>query len=223
MSAGAALGERLRTVGERLRQAADRAGRAAEEIVLIGAAKGMPVPAVRAAVAAGLRDVGENYVQEAAAMRESGDLAVRWHMIGRLQRNKAARAVELFDVVHTVDRAEIGEALARHAARRGVVLPILVEVNLAGEATKSGVEPERLADLLAELRAEPALRVDGLMAIPPPSDDREARRWFRILRELRDRHGLRELSMGMSDDFEIAVEEGATMVRVGRAIFGERR
>lgn len=222
MNDPAEIAARVVEVRERIDLAAARAGRSAGDVCLIGAAKGMPASVVRAAVASGLSDIGQNYVQEAAAAKAEIDLPVRWHLIGHLQRNKAARAVEIFNVVQTVDRPEIGVALAQQAAARGVVLPVLVEVNVAGEATKCGVAPARLGELLVNLRAHSALRVDGLMAIPPAEQATEARRWFRALRELRDEHGLRELSMGMSGDFELAVEEGATMVRVGRAIFGER-
>lgn len=222
MSEAGGVADRLRDVTERIRRAAERSRRDPAEVCLIGAAKGMAPAVVRAAVAAGLADIGENYVQEAESARAAIDRPLRWHLIGGLQRNKAARAAALFDVVHTVDRTEIGAALARHAAARGMPLSVLVEVNLGGEASKSGVAPEGLGDLLAALRGEAALRVEGLMAIPPPGEAETARRWFRRLRELRDEHALCELSMGMSGDFELAVEEGATMVRVGRAIFGAR-
>jgi len=222
VSNGAAIAARVRDTLERLARAADRARRDPAAICLIGAAKSMPGDAVRAAVEGGLNDVGENYVQEAAAVKAAIDLPARWHMIGRLQRNKTARAAALFDVIHTVDRREIGAAISQHTAARGVVMPVLVEVNIAGEASKSGADPAALPELLAALRDEPGIRVDGLMAIPPASEPEAARRHFRRLRELRDEHQLRELSMGMSGDFEVAVEEGATMVRVGRAIFGDR-
>jgi hypothetical protein len=222
VSDAAAIAARVRETKERIARAAERVGRDPGAICLIGAAKSMPVPAVRAAVAGGLTDVGENYVQEAAAVQAEIDLPVRWHLIGRLQRNKAARAAALFDVIHTVDRGEIGAVIAQHAAARGVVLPVLVEVNVAGEASKGGADPAALPALLVSLRGEPGIQVKGLMAIPPPSAPEVARRHFRRLRELRDEHQLSELSMGMSGDFEVAVEEGATMVRVGRAIFGDR-
>jgi PLP dependent protein len=216
------MAARIGRIRERIARAAERAGRDPGTVRLIGAAKTMPAAVVRAAIAAGLTDIGENYVQEAEAVRAETEMAARWHLIGHLQRNKAARAASLFDVVQTVDRLSLGSALSRHAAALGKVLPILVEVNLGGEASKSGVAPAQLAELVGELRRQPALRVDGLMAIPPPGDEGEARRHFRRLRELRDDNELDDLSMGMSDDFELAVEEGATMVRVGRAIFGER-
>lgn len=216
------IAARIGRIRQRIARAAERAQRDPATVRLIGAAKGMPAPVVSAAVAAGLTDIGENYVQEADAVRSGVEQRACWHMIGHIQRNKAARAASLFDVVQTVDRAALGEALARHAAEAGKVLPVLVEVNVAGEATKRGVAAQEVAALVADLRKQPALRVDGLMAIPPAADERAARAYFRTLRELRDANALTELSMGMSDDFEIAIEEGATMVRVGRAIFGER-
>ncbi len=222
------IASKIKAIRERIARAAERVGRDPNQVRLIGAAKTMPPDVVRAAVEAGLTDIGQNYVQEGLAVKSelesSGIGAVlRWHLIGHLQRNKAARAVEGFDVVQTVDRLSLGRTLARHAAERGVVLSVLLEVKLAAEASKSGIEPAELGGLVEALRAEPSLRVDGLMAIPPVADEAGARRHFRRLRELRDQHALRELSMGMTNDFEIAIEEGATMVRVGRAIFGERK
>ena len=146
---------------------------------------------------------------------------MRWHFIGHLQRNKAARAVELFDVIHTLDSAALGAGVAGSATAQGRTLRVLVEVRLGGEATKSGIEPAALPALLAAMRL-PGLVVEGLMTVPPPGNAEAVRPHFRALRELRDSAGLRELSMGMSDDFEVAIEEGATMVRIGRAIFGAR-
>ena len=188
---------------------------------LIAVSKTKPAEAVRAAIAAGVRDIGENYVQEAMAKRAAAGDGAAWHLIGHLQRNKASRALETFDVIHTIDSLTLGEAVARLAAGRGRPARVLIEVNSGGEASKSGVSPDELPDLLARLR-DPQLSVEGLMTIPPPGPPESARPYFRQLRALRDAAGLRELSMGMSDDFEIAIEEGATMVRVGRAIFGAR-
>ena len=205
----------------RIAAAAARAGRDAGSVQLIAVAKTKPAELVREAVAAGVGDIGENYVQEALAKRAAVAGAARWHLIGHLQRNKAARALELFDLIHTIDGAALGETVARHAAERGTPARVLIEVNLGGEASKHGVAPGALPELLARLR-DPHLSVEGLMAVPPPEPPAAARSYFRQLRALRDDTGLRELSMGMSDDFEIAIEEGATMVRVGRAIFGAR-
>jgi hypothetical protein len=211
----------IAAVRARIAAAAARADRDAASVRLIAVAKTKPAEAVRAAVAAGVRDIGENYVQEALAKRAAVGGAVRWHLIGHLQRNKAARALEIFDLIHSVDNAALGAALARHAAARGMRARVLVEVNVGGEASKSGVPPAALPALLERLR-DPQLSVEGLMTVPPPGPPEDVRRHFRRLRALRDAAGLRELSMGMTDDFEVAVEEGATMVRIGRAIFGER-
>ena len=211
----------LAAVRARIARAAERVGRDPQTVRLIAVSKTKSADAVRAAIDAGVTDIGENYVQEAVAKRAAVGDGARWHLIGHLQRNKAARALECFDCIQTVDSAALGAALSRHAAALGRTVHALVEVQLGGEATKSGVEPSALPGLLAALRL-PGLIVDGLMTVPPAGDAEAARPHFRALRELRDRAGLRELSMGMSDDFEVAIEEGATMVRVGRAIFGER-
>jgi pyridoxal phosphate enzyme (YggS family) len=209
-------------VRERIAAAAARSGRTADSVRLIAVSKTKPAELVRAAVAAGVGDIGENYVQEAVSKRDAVGTGPCWHLIGHLQRNKTARALETFDLIHTVDSAALGDAIARHAAARGVRARVLVEVNLGGETSKSGVAPDGLPALLEHLRGLERLAVEGLMTVPPPGSPDDARRYFRQLRELRDRAGLGELSMGMSDDFEIAIEEGATMVRIGRAIFGER-
>jgi pyridoxal phosphate enzyme (YggS family) len=212
----------VRAVRARIARAAERAGRDPATVRLIAVSKTQPPEAVRAAIAAGITDIGENYVQEAQAKRAAvGASAARWHLIGHLQRNKAARAVETFDCVQTVDSAPLGGALSRQAQALGRSLPILIEVHLGGEASKSGVEPEALPALLAALRL-PGLAVEGLMTVPPPGAPEQARPHFRALRALAERAGLLQLSMGMSDDYDVAIEEGATMVRVGRAIFGAR-
>jgi pyridoxal phosphate enzyme (YggS family) len=209
-------------VRRRIRNAAERAGRDPNGVLLVAAAKTRDVGLVDAALGAGVTDVGENYVQEAAAKQAQVRGTARWHMIGHLQRNKARRAVEIFDTIETVDDAALGATLSRLGERRSAPVRVLVEVNLAAEASKSGVAPGALAALVAELRACPFLSVDGLMTVPPIGPAGEMRPYFRRLRELRDGLGLRELSMGMSNDFETAIEEGATIIRVGTAIFGER-
>jgi pyridoxal phosphate enzyme (YggS family) len=218
-------------VCERAAEAAQRAGRAPSTVRIVAVSKTKPVDLIAAAVAAGVTDVGENYVQEAAAKIPAISAPVIWHFIGHLQRNKAGRAVELFDVIQTVDSTALAEALQRQAERRGRTVRVLLEVNLGGEASKTGVAPPAAEALLAAVGEHRALQVDGLMAIPPPAPSPDAARpYFRALRQLRDRllpaappnAPLRDLSMGMSDDFEAAIEEGATMVRIGRAIFGER-
>jgi PLP dependent protein len=209
-------------VKKRIVLAAQRAGRDPASILLIAAAKRQPTAMVEAAIAAGVTDIGENYVQEAATKQALVTRPARWHMIGHLQRNKAKRAVEMFDLIQSVDNIELGRALGGQAEARQRPVRVLIEVNLGGELTKSGVEPEKLAGLAGSLREVPFLAVEGLMSMPPPGPPESSRPFFRRLRELRDELGLTELSMGMTADFEVAVEEGATMVRVGTAIFGER-
>jgi hypothetical protein len=227
------IADRVAAVRERIARAAERAARPPGEVTLVAVSKTHPPSAVREAFAAGVRDFGENRVQEAEAKIEaSADLAafgLRWHLVGHLQSNKARRAAELFDVVQSLDSLEIARRLGRHAAEAGRTLRALVQVDLAGEETKFGLEEARLLPALAALRDAPGLRVEGLMVLPPFLADPEAvRPFFRRLRALAERargEGLLaggELSMGMSHDFEAAVEEGATIVRVGTAIFGER-
>jgi len=227
---GDTLRPRLDEVRGRIEAATARSGRPAGAVTLIGVTKTVAAETMQAAVAAGLADLGENRVQEAQGkIPVVGRARVRWHFIGHLQRNKAGRAVELFDRVHSVDDAEVAEALSRHAAAAGRTLPVLVEVNVSGEASKFGVAPGALAALLERVAALPGLALDGLMTVGPLVETAEAARpGFARLRGLRDeaerRLGRRlpELSMGMSGDFEVAVEEGSTMVRVGGAIFGPR-
>jgi len=231
------LAARLTRVRERISGAAARAGRRPEQITLVGVSKRQPAEAVAALVAAGLSHCGENFVQEASekislvsAQLPVGVSPPRWHFVGRLQRNKAKRAVQLFDVIEAVDRVELAEVLASHAADAGRVLDVLLQVNLSAEPQKGGVEPERIAELALAVTRLPALRLVGLMTVPAANEQPErARPVFARLRELRDglcrsRPGLTlpELSMGMSADFEIGIEEGATIVRVGSALFGAR-
>jgi pyridoxal phosphate enzyme (YggS family) len=229
------IAERLEAVCARIVAAARRAGRDPAEIVLIGAAKTRSADEVAQAAGAGLTCVGENYVQEARDKRASlagrEDTArLRWHLIGHLQRNKARDAVRTFDVIETVDRAALAQELERRAAAEKRTLEILLQVNVSGEPQKSGVAPEDLSDLLAACAALTHLRVTGLMTVPAATDDPAAvRPAFTRLRTLRDElrgaaggESLRELSMGMSADFEVAIEEGATLVRVGTALFGPR-
>ncbi len=229
-SDGATLRQRLDEVRSRISGAAARSGRAAGAVTLVGISKTVAAEEVRAAVALGLNDLGENRVQEAQAkIAAVGRDRVRWHLVGHLQRNKAGRAVELFDRIHSVDGLGLAEALSRRAAADGRMLPVLVEVNVSGEPTKFGVAPADLEPLLERVAALPGLRLDGLMTVGPPvASAAEARPGFARLRELRE-HAERalgarlpELSMGMSGDFEVAIEEGSTMVRVGTAIFGKR-
>jgi len=218
-------------VSDQATSAAVRAGRDPQGLRIVAVSKTKPVELIEQAIAAGAAHIGENYVQEAAEKIGRISAPVTWHMIGHLQRNKAARAVELFDVIHTLDSVALAAALARRGEQRGKPVRALIEVNMGGEMSKSGVLPAAVDELLAALAEERWLLIDGLMTVPPPAASAEAvRPHFRALRELRDRlransaanAPLRELSMGMTDDFVVAIEEGATMVRVGRAIFGER-
>jgi pyridoxal phosphate enzyme (YggS family) len=221
------IAERLATVRERIANACARAHREVASVRLVLASKTQPPDAIAAAHAAGARDFGENYVQEAIAKRAAlGHLTeARWHLIGHLQSNKARTAAENFDLIHTLDTARLANALAR--VRPSPPMPVLIEVNLGGELSKSGVRPDAVAPLLESVRH--AVDVRGLMTVPPPTKNPlDAYRWFVQLRELRDRLAiatglaLTELSMGMTEDYEAAIEEGATIVRVGRAVFGER-
>jgi pyridoxal phosphate enzyme (YggS family) len=219
----------LEAVKKRLADAALRAGRDPAAVRLVAVSKKVGPDRIREAAAAGHRLYGENYVQEAKAKIAALGPGLTWHLIGHLQTNKAKDAVDLFDLIHTVDRLKLAQALDQAAARAGKIQEVLIQVNLAGEASKSGAAPEEAPDLLREAVRLPHLKVAGLMTMPPWFDDpEEARPYFRALRELRDRLGglanlpLPELSMGMSGDFEAAVAEGATLVRVGTAIFGDR-
>jgi PLP dependent protein len=217
---------RLERVRSRIDASARHSSRDPTSIRLVLASKTQPASAIRAAWRAGERDFGENYVQEALAKRtELTDLDIRWHLIGHLQTNKAKVAAASFDMIQSLDSIRLADALAR--ARTTPPVHALIEVNLAGESSKSGVAPDEVEALLESARGK--IEIDGLMTIPPPTATPElARPYFVRLREMRDRLAtrsgvtLRELSMGMTDDFEIAIEEGATIVRVGRAIFGER-
>ncbi len=221
--------ERLEVVRRRIARAAAAAGRDPASITLIGATKSVDVDRVRAAFHAGLRDFGENRVQEALPKIAAVGAGPRWHLIGHLQRNKARQAVGAFGVIHSIDTVALAETLDRAARLTGRRVSVLIEVNVGGEATKFGVAPEAMEGLVGALGACEWVQPVGLMTVAPPAQDPQVvRPVFRTLRELRDRlqrqlgGTFRELSMGMSDDFEVAVEEGATMVRIGRAIFGER-
>ena len=223
------LPENLRNVRNRIAAAASAAGREPASITLIGVCKSQPASAIRAAVEAGLADLGENYVQE--AVDKIGLLAnasVTWHFIGALQSNKTREVAENFQWVHTVDREKIARRLSLQRPHFAPALQVCLQVRLGAEDTKSGVEPGGLKELADSVAGLPGLRLRGLMCIPPPeSDPGRQRHWFAELRRLRDGlndagHALDVLSMGMSDDFELAITEGATHVRVGTAIFGPR-
>jgi PLP dependent protein len=231
------LRARLEAINRRIAAACERAGRQASEITLVAVSKTVPAARIREAVEAGVRTLGESRVQEAAAKIPelkllSAELKVEWHLIGHLQSNKARRAVELFDAVHSVDSVKLAERLDNAAAQSGKRLPIFIEVNLGGEESKTGAAPGEVLPLCEQIGKLQRLELKGLMAVPPFSDNPEnARPFFRHLRRLRDearRAGavgsqFNDLSMGMSDDFEIAIEEGATFIRVGTAIFGARQ
>lgn len=220
-----------RRVVEAVAEAARRCGRNSQEIIIVAAAKTKGVDDIRAAIAAGAQDIGENYVQEAKAKIEAIREPVRWHLIGHLQRNKARAVIHLFTLIHSLDSLELARELNHQGEKLGRVVRTLIEVNLGGEETKSGIRKEALRDLLEGAGSLPFLRVEGLMAIPPYSPNPEdSRSYFRELARLRQECAspgilnveLRELSMGMTEDYPIAIEEGATIVRIGRAIFGER-
>ncbi len=213
----------LQRVRERIARAAERAGRRAQDVLLVGVSKTVDVERIRQAIAAGIPALGENRVQEAFGKVDEIGRPVPWHLVGHLQTNKVRDALELFDLIHSLDRLELARELDKRAHARGRPVSALVEVNVGGEASKGGVSPDGLGELLEAVAALAHVKVRGLMAIPPEAKDPEdARVWFRALRKLGERHGLAELSMGMSGDFEVAIEEGATLVRVGTAIFGAR-
>jgi pyridoxal phosphate enzyme (YggS family) len=231
----ASLRENIEQVTGRLEGAARAAGRDPADIMLLAVSKTMPLEVVREGYAAGLRFFGENRIQEGAAkVDEAADLPdAAWHFIGHLQSNKARDAVRCFQVIHTLDTAKLAVRLDRWAGEFGAVRDVLLQVHQGGEETKHGAAEEDLPALVEAVRALPNLRPCGLMTIPPwGADPEEVRPWFRRLRELRDElaagpaaglEQFRHLSMGMSHDLEVAVEEGATIIRVGTAIFGPRR
>lgn len=218
-------------VVERVHSAARRAGRDPAEIIIMGATKAVDVNRIRAAISAGLQHIGENYVQEALRKYEVIGDAVTWHFIGHLQRNKAKYVVRFCSMVHSVDRLSLAQELSKRAVALERVMDVLIEVNLAGEESKSGVSPDKTVDLIRSVAPLEGIRIRGLMCIPPYLPDPEdVRPYFRQLRELAERinrAGIPEvemeyLSMGMSHDFEVAIEEGANIVRIGTAIFGPR-
>ena len=217
------LRRNLAAVRERIANAAERAGRRTEDILLIGVSKTVPAERVRLGVEAGLTALGENRVQEARDKIKILGRPVPWHLIGHFQTNKVRDALELFDLIHSLDRLELARELDRRAGEPGRVVDTLLEVNVAEEPSKSGFAPGAVGPALEAIAGMAHLRVRGLMAIPPIVERAEdSRAHFQTLRRLAEAHGLKELSMGMSADFEIAIEEGATMVRVGTAVFGAR-
>jgi len=224
----------ISSIYKRISHAAMRAGRNPEEVKLIAVTKTVTVQQIKEAIDAGLRTLGENRIQEAKAKIEelSADStmpSVSWHLIGHLQKNKAKYAVRLFDLIHSLDSAELAEELNSQAEKIGKVQEVLMEVKLSPEETKHGVAKTDLPEFLKMVQTLKHLRLRGLMTVPPFFEHpEEVRPYFRELRALRDEaeaagYHLPELSMGMSNDFEVAIEEGATMVRIGTAIFGERK
>ena len=226
------IADRLSSVRARIDDAARRAGRDPSSVRLVAVSKTFPVDAVREAFAAGQRDFGENRVQEALEkIGACSDLDIRWHLLGHLQTNKARKAAPAFAMIQSVDSVDLLQKLDGAAAESGRSPELLIQVDLAGEKTKYGAPPDQVPAILEVAERSRAARVVGLMTLPPiPDVPEDARPWFRQLRELREQwlatgvpsETLREVSMGMSADFEMAVEEGATIVRVGTAIFGSR-
>ncbi len=223
--------ERVTEIEGRLQSACERSGRAREDVRLVAVSKQQSLERILAARDAGIRILGENRVQEAEEKVPKLPADIEWHFVGPLQSNKVRRAVDLFRIFHAVDREKIARRLDREATERGVALEGFLEVNVGDEESKHGFSPRGFVDRVSPLASLEGLRLVGLMAIPPIEDDPErTRSWFVLLRELRDRLADHRdwadfpgyLSMGMSDDFEVAIEEGATHVRVGTALFGER-
>jgi hypothetical protein len=224
------LQKRIEQVQQRIEAACRRCGRNPAEVKLIAVSKTVPVERIRDAAACGLRCFGENYVQEALPKIRSLDPSLEWHFVGHLQRNKVKQVLGSFRLIHSVDRLSLIQEIDRRALRDQPV-EVLLQVNLSGETSKSGASPQEIPRLMEAILSSPHLRLRGLMTMPPFFDNPEmARPYFRSLRQLRDRllplisppHSLQELSMGMTGDFHVAIEEGATMIRIGTAIFGPR-
>jgi pyridoxal phosphate enzyme (YggS family) len=220
-----------RTILSRINDAAVKAGRDVRAIKLLAAAKSQSIEAIQSAISAGVTLIGENYVQEAQPKKAQTASGVEWHMIGHLQRNKARAAVDLFDVIETLDSLTLARELDKEGARRGKTVRTLIEINLAGEESKSGIAKSQVKNLLEEAGRLRHLAIEGLMTVPPFREDPEGvRRYFRELYELREKLTelhipnveLKELSMGMTHDYVIAVEEGASIVRIGTGLFGPR-
>ena len=227
MTAG--IQERLLRIQERMAAACARAGRSADSARLLAVSKTHPPETIREAFECGVRAFGESRVQEARAKIPNCPSGISWHLVGHLQRNKVKPVVEMFDVIHSVDALRLLETVARASAEAGRRLDVLLEVNVSGESAKFGLSPDAIPDLLEGANSLMNVNVVGLMTMPPFAEDVEkARPHFRRLRELRDAwrgktgFALDELSMGMTHDFEVAIEEGATWVRIGTALFGER-
>lgn len=226
------VGANYRRILDSINEAAVRSGRRAQEVRLLAAAKSQSVELIRAAIEAGVRLIGENYVQEAREKKQAISAPLEWHMIGHLQRNKVKVAIELFDVIETLDSAALARELDKEGRKRERKIRALIEVNLAGEESKSGIAKGQVSALLAAVGELSHISVEGLMTVPPFRDNlEEVRPYFRELRALQEElqrlripnANLQDLSMGMTHDYAIAVEEGATIVRIGTALFGPRR
>ncbi len=224
------LAENLDSIQQRIRAACERAGRSAESVTLLAVTKGQPPEVVSEAGKLGVVFFGENKIQEAKAKIPLCSGRLRWHFIGHLQTNKCRDAVDLFEMIHSVDSLHIAQEISKRAEQAGKTMPILLEVNLAGEASKFGYRPEKLEAELSQINALPRLEIHGFMTVPPWTSNAEnVRPVFRQLRELKHRAEqllgapLPQLSMGMTGDFEVAIEEGATIVRIGTALFGPRK
>ncbi|MFH2013254.1 MAG: YggS family pyridoxal phosphate-dependent enzyme [Pseudomonadota bacterium] len=225
------IADNLLSVKDRIEKAALRAGRNPDEVKLVVVSKTVGVEKVREAISAGATILGESYVQEAKEKIEEIGREVQWHMIGHLQTNKVKQTINLFDMIHSVDRISLAEEIDKRTKQSGKRISVLIQVNISREATKSGIERDRAISLVSEIANFTNIKVEGLMTMPPYfADPEDARPYFKALRGLKEKIefegfenvSMKELSMGMSNDFEIAVEEGATIVRVGTAIFGER-
>jgi PLP dependent protein len=220
-----------RKILNRVNETAAQCGRNPKDVKLLGAAKAQSVEAIRAAISAGVALIGENYVQETKEQKDQVTASVEWHMIGHLQRNKAKVAIELFDVIESLDNLALARALDKEAGKSGKIVRVFVEVNLGGEESKSGIAKNSVVSLLDEAAKLSCLRVEGLMTVPPFCENlEEVRPYFRELNKLRRKLSelrlpnvdLKELSMGMTHDYVVAIEEGATIVRIGTALFGPR-
>ena len=218
-----AIEQNIRELQQRIARACQRAGRSPDEVTLVAVTKTVDIPAIEAAFNAGLRYFGESRVQEAKPKIEQlGKLkpGITWHMIGHLQTNKAKTAADIFDIIHSIDSLRLAETLNSCSQKK---LPILIQVNVTAEGTKSGFAPAEVNEAVRQIGKLANLDIQGLMTIAPWVDDaEEVRPVFRQMRQLRDSLGLKHISMGMTDDFEVAIEEGATLVRIGRAIFSQR-
>ena len=214
--------DNVAAVEERIARACARSGRSRGEVTLVAVSKTFPAGLVDEAIDAGISEVGENRVQEAREKKPLVRGAALWHLIGHLQTNKARDAVKLFDVIQAVDSLDLTEKLARAADAHGKRQDVMLQVNIGDEPQKSGIERAEVEAVVRQATALASLRVLGLMAIPPIGTPDASRPYFRELRSMRDALGLEHLSLGMSEDFEAAIEEGSTIVRVGRAIFGSR-